>query len=767
MAAHLVRRCCRRLLLLPAAAAPAAGPALRTGPPRWAEGPQPRPRDNGAEQQLRELIRAAASPQELLQLSRGPGLSSNLAALAITRLAHLAREQRLDSEGIRGDPRFQQLLCAVDAQISQVWNTPLVQLLRSLLALGLARGGPQVRSVEQEVLWRLRRLPLRQLVHLAEHLAGQGHDSPLLPEVLRKLELRWTELDGTRTVVTLMAKVGHLSPTLMERLEDKALELAEQFDPEELRRVALALALQQRRCVPLLRALSYHLLQKPAELPLPVSTDLLFAYSKLNFQQPQVLHRLSLELQPHLGSLSPAQVSRCARSFASLRWLSRPLAEAMAQSCPSYLDKAPKLPHSGFPSWQVSLADVSHLSLPKFPFFPQYCLENAQNLSLTQLCGILVSFARLNFQPSSSEEFFSMVHERLQGQELEVHLLTDVVWSLCVLQQPRAPHLRQVLSPEFHTRLKGDPSPRAQSSWLKLLHINATARLEAPGYQGPFLPPEALGGDRDKNRDRDKATPLQRGLREALPGALGGHELVRYDVSTVYGWDIASSVTPWPCHPPCDPQPCHPVTLLCHPSALSPSRPLQPCHLPLSPPVPPLQPSQIRVGDRPPAATASPVLRVSLSPPVGPGLADPHGHLPCPGWHQDSPGVALSPRVPPVPADAEVVLDGDNKALPVRDFSAPHLSHSEGTKPLPPGARRVAVLRWELLQFSSRGRELLGRGSMARRHLRAAGFLLAEVPHYEFLELKLERQRVAYLKDKVAKALASDTAGDTASDAAT
>ncbi|NWW37574.1 FAKD4 protein, partial [Panurus biarmicus] len=552
---------------------------------RWAERPQARPHENGAEQQLRELIQAASSPQELLQLSRGPALSSNLAALAIARLARLTCEQHLDTEGIRGDPRFQQLLGTVDAQISQVWNTPLVQLLRSLPALGLARGGRQVRSVEQEVLWRLRRLPLRQLVHLAEHLAGQGHDSLLLPEVLRKLELRWTELDGTRTVVTLMAKVGHLSPALMERLEDKALELAEQFDPDELRRVVLALALQQRRCVPLLRALSYHLLQKPAELPLPVLTDLLFAYSKLSFQQPQVLHRLSLELQPHLGSLSPAQVSRCARSFASLRWLSRPLAEAIAQ----------------------------------------YCLDHTENLSVTQLCGILVSFARLNFQPSSSEEFFSMVHERLQGQEqqLDMHLLTDVVWSLCVLQQPQPSHLCQVLAPEFHTRLRGDTSPRAQSLWLKLLHINATARLEAPGYQGPFLPPEVLEGDRDKGKgkdkdkekDKEKATPLQRGLWEALPGALGGHDLVRYNVSTVYGWDI----------------------------------------------------------------------------------------------------------------DAEVVVDSDNKPLPVRDFAAPHLSHSEGTKPLPPGARRVAVLRWELLQFSSRGRELLGRGSMARRHLRAAGFLLAEV----------------------------------------
>ncbi|NWT21431.1 FAKD4 protein, partial [Vireo altiloquus] len=460
-------------------------------------------------------------------------------------------------------------------QISQVWNAPLLQLLRSLPALGLARGGRQLRSVEQEVLWRLRRLPLRQLAQLAEQLAGQGHEGPLLPEVLRKLELRWTELDGTRTVVTLMAKVGHLSPALMERLEDKALELAEQFDPDELRRVALALALQQRRSVPLLRALSYHLLQKPAELPLPVLTDLLFAYSKLNFQQPQVLHRLSLELQPHLGTLSPAQVSRCARSFASLRWLSRPLAEAIAQ----------------------------------------YSLDNAQKLSVTQLCGILVSFARLNFQPSSGEEFFSMVHERLQGQEqqLDTHLLTDVVWSLCVLQQARPCHLRHVLGTEFLSRLRGDTSPRAQSSWLKLLHINATARLEAQGYQGPFLPPEALGGDRDK--DGEKATPLQRGLREALPGALGGPELIRHDVSTVYGWDI----------------------------------------------------------------------------------------------------------------DAEAVLDSDNKPLPVRDFSAPHLPCSEGTKALPAGARRVAVLRWELPQFSSPGRELLGRGCLARRHLRAAGFLLAEV----------------------------------------
>ncbi|NXA10088.1 FAKD4 protein, partial [Sapayoa aenigma] len=528
--------------------------------------------------QLQELIQGASDPQELLQVCGGRGLSSNLAAMAITRLARLTGDGQLDTESIRRDPRFQQLLDTVDGQISQVWNTSLVQLLRSLPALGLDRAGRQVRSVEQEVLWRLRRLPLRHLVHLAEHLAGH-RDSPLLPEVLRKLELRWTEVEGTRTVVTLMVKVGHLSPTLMERLEDKALELAEQLDPDEIRRIMLALAFQQRRCVPLLRALSYHLLQKPPELGLPVLTDLLFACSKLSFQQPQVLHRLSLELQPHLGTLSPVQVSRCARSFAALRWLSRPLAEAIAQ----------------------------------------YSLDNTKDMSVSHLCGIVLSFARLNFQPSSSEEFFTMIHEQLQGQvqELDPHVLTDVVWSLCVLQQARPPYLHEVLSPEFHTRLQGDTSPRAQSSWMKLIHINTTARLETPGYQGPFLPPEVLreDKDRDKDKDKDKATPLQQGLWEALPGALGGRNLARHNVHTVFGWDI----------------------------------------------------------------------------------------------------------------DAEVVLDSDHKPLPVRDFTAPHLSHSQGTKPLPPGAKRVAFLRWEFPQFSSRGRDLLGRGALARRHLRKAGFLLVEV----------------------------------------
>ncbi|KFR13917.1 hypothetical protein N306_02586, partial [Opisthocomus hoazin] len=38
----------------------------------------------------------------------------------------------------------------------------------------------------------------------------------------------------------------------------------------------------------------------------------------------------------------------------------------------------------------------------------QYALDNTKQLSVPNLCSIVLSFARLNFQPSGSEDFFNM-----------------------------------------------------------------------------------------------------------------------------------------------------------------------------------------------------------------------------------------------------------------------------------------------------------------------------------------------------------------------
>ncbi|NXV12004.1 FAKD4 protein, partial [Cepphus grylle] len=601
MAARLVQRCCWRhlgafvstpsavpaSLLVPAGkvvmarALPQAPFALfhTSSPSSWADGfsvkEQVEDSGNPEHKMIGELIETATSPQELFQLSELHDLNSNQASLIITQLSRLAAEKKLEAESILQDERFQQLIGITDSQISQVWNNTLVNLLKSLYSLGMDSGRREMQSVEQEVLWRLRRLTFRQLASLAEFLAvKQGKESKLLNEVIKKLELRWTELEGTRTVVTLMAKVGHVSPALMDRLEDKALELAEQFNPDDIRKITLALAYQNRRCVPLLRALSYHLIQKHPELSLNILMDLIFAYGKLNFHQPQVFQKIATDLHPHVPTMTPVEVTRCIRSFALLKWLSLPLSEAIAQ----------------------------------------YALDNTKQLSVTHLCNIILSFARLNFQPSRSEDFFNVVHEELQDQldNLEPHLLTDLVWSLCVLQQAKAPYLQRVLAPKFHARIRGDQSLKAQNLRLKLIHINAAAKLESPDYRGPFLPAEMLNVAEPAG---EKVTLLQSSLREALAGVLGSRDNGRFDVRTIYGWQI----------------------------------------------------------------------------------------------------------------DAEMVVNNENKPLPLKDFAAPHLLRSEGTKPLPPGARRVAFLRWEFPNFSNRSKDLLGRYVMARRHIQAAGFLVVDV----------------------------------------
>lgn len=109
-------------------------------------------------------------------------------------------------------------------QINAVWHGTLVKLLRSLYALGLPATSKELQSVEQEVRWRMRRLRYKHLAFLAEssatYMQEQGSQE-LLAELLVHLERRWTEIDDGRTVVAMMVKIGHLSQSLMNRLEDK------------------------------------------------------------------------------------------------------------------------------------------------------------------------------------------------------------------------------------------------------------------------------------------------------------------------------------------------------------------------------------------------------------------------------------------------------------------------------------------------------------------------------------------------------------------
>ncbi|XP_055149199.1 FAST kinase domain-containing protein 4 isoform X2 [Symphalangus syndactylus] len=630
MAAHLVKRC-TCLLREAARQAPAMAPVGRlrlarvahktltssaTSPISHFPGSLMEPVEKEraftsyVENQVEYLIKKATRPEELLELLGGSHhLDSNQAAMILIRLSHLLSEKPEDKALLIQDAHFQQLLCLLNSQITSVWHATLSRLLGSLYALGVPKASKELQSVEQEVRWRMRKLKYKHLALMAEScatLSQEQHSQELLAELLMCLERRWTEIEDSHTLVTIMMKVGHLSEPLMNRLEDKCLELVEHFGPNELRKVLVTLAAQSRRSVPLLRAISYHLVQKPFSLTKSVLLDVAYAYGKLSFHQTQVSQRLATDLLSLAPSLTSGEVACCAKSFALLKWLSLPLFEA----------------------------------------FAQHVLNRAQDIALPHLCSILLAFARLNFRPDQEDQFFSLVHEKL-GSELpglEPALQVDLVWALCVLQQAQEAELQAVLHPEFHIQFLGRKSQKDQNTFQKLLHINATALLEHPEYSGPLLPASAVA-PRPSALDR-KVTPLQKELQETLKGLLGSADRGSLEVATQYGWVL----------------------------------------------------------------------------------------------------------------DAEVLLDSDGEFLPVRDFVAPHLAQTTGSQSPPPGSKRLAFLRWEFPNFNSRSKDLLGRFVLARRHILAAGFLIVDVPFYEWLELKSEWQKGAYLKDKMRKAVAEELA---------
>ncbi|XP_077993718.1 FAST kinase domain-containing protein 4-like [Glandiceps talaboti] len=429
-------------------------------------------------------------------------LNEEEAAFTISQLHRFCKIQEDVSHGdVTKDDRFDQLCRIIGQNVMQLSPGSVVSSLRNLLYMGVDYDHYLVKSLEYECKWRLRKFSFRHLTILAafySQFMKTKMQCELMRDIVRVLELRWTEINQPKSLLILMARVSHLSPMLMEKLEDKALEMAEQLSQEDARRVALILANQNRRSIPLLRALAYHIVQRQYELELQVMMDICFAFAKLNFHHQELFEKILAELLRKLPKCNPRMVASFSKSFSYLKWLSYPLFDA------------------------TSL----------------YVVENLQHFKQQQLTNMILSYARLNFQPKNSDAFFKEIIPQLDlsVDSLKDNILIDVVWSLAILQAAPGNYLGKVLNSEFQERMSDGTSFLSLSNRLKLLHINTAAKLECNKYQGPYLSDDFIKSTNSVTGRR--TTALQVAVQQTLVNVMGGDQFVHNKVLTPYGYQL-------------------------------------------------------------------------------------------------------------------------------------------------------------------------------------------------------------------------------------
>eukprot|EP00058_Branchiostoma_floridae_P024048 XP_002609538.1 hypothetical protein BRAFLDRAFT_241410 [Branchiostoma floridae] len=408
------------------------------------------------------------------------------------------KEGGVTNDAILQDPNFLVLCNVANNSVTKMFTGSVLSMLRNLLQIGMNPESKIIKSLETEIRWRMRRLNIYHLCFLAQFPMHDGSatesQKELMSEVLRNLDMRWTELREPRSVVQLMASVGHLSTGLMERLEDKVLEMAEQLTQEETARVLQVLANRGRRTVPLLRALAYHLSRRQFRLDHNVASTIAYAFASLNFPNTAVLQKMSSELVEQVPELKPPTLISFAKSY-------------------SYLN--------------ILLKACCYSSI--LIFFS----------TSSQVANFLLAFGRLNFTPSSADEFFDQVTNSLNKglSTLPKWMQLDLVWSLAILGRLTLALVAKVLTPSFYMSLTEGLSFKAQSSLLKILHIHTTVRQELTGYSGPLLTTEFCHPSRvhvSPGKNNKAVLPVV----DTVATVVGGLHKLRSEVVTPYGWTL-------------------------------------------------------------------------------------------------------------------------------------------------------------------------------------------------------------------------------------
>ncbi|XP_078079510.1 FAST kinase domain-containing protein 5, mitochondrial [Mustelus asterias] len=368
------------------------------------------------------------------------------------RLSWLPAEQR---EALKADSRFA-MLCRYSVDSRGAFTLPqLLQLFEAIVRLQISSSSSHtfLKAYEAEFCRRVWDMEFSQLLFVADLWRCLGRSVPQYMEiVLSCVALRWKGLTMPQ-LVQLLYVIGEnrrAPPELMQKLEWLLSTYLEQMNLEEVGAACLGFFKSKN-------GFSEQLMKRIGD-KVSARIEDISSYSLVNVMKMfRYTHVDHLPFLKRLGEVAPEKIPNIGTqgvmhivlACASLHYRDKNLLEAVASKVPSKV---------------------------------HYCRSK-------DVAKYLWSFSTLNYEPENAEEFFGSLTEQLHRKMREFerfpeHLLTAL---LALAFMGRFPHdlIDVALSPQF-VKLAMEESPFELKK--DLFTLDGTVAIECPDYQGHRLP---------------------------------------------------------------------------------------------------------------------------------------------------------------------------------------------------------------------------------------------------------------------------------------
>lgn len=324
----------------------------------------------------------------------------------------------------------------------------------------------------ENVLAKSNKLNISGLVRL-HHMSKNSKDNTvsLQNQISKNIARRWMEIEKVNELISVMKIMIPESKksseaSVLDHLEEKALQKAETLNLEEITQVLFALHASGRRNLPLIKSLAYCMKEKMSDdFPLRSTASVFTSISKLNFHDAALLGLLSDHAVMKVNGVQEKKeavnfLSIILMSCAHLRWF------------PPNLEKT----------------ILSH-----FEEFPNH-------LSPVHLCFAICNMSKLHSFSESEKEMVRNMVAKLKEKGIEkshpvawLNLALALGWNDCSVDWI----LSSVLKQDFVDRIQ-----RSFPNMVSVLRqLDYEASIAFPNFQGPRLDLEGQKPGRINTKD--------------------------------------------------------------------------------------------------------------------------------------------------------------------------------------------------------------------------------------------------------------------------